>query len=343
MKLTLSEKTMFFNLWFTLIWSVNCKQNIVSNMKKPIFGERVDIKRIAEIRDKLWENPQWIDDFLRDTDYELTETERNLLISWRKGFIKNHFFIVKHQSEYSVFMPVGDSGELFGVCGVSDSFQEMLADYDIPILLETVLLPFNNKIIYDGILSPYANASFAKGAKDDIRMTYNKIRDNIGIIEQIGKPPKSNSSASKTKQQNSTAKQVNVPTNMLARYTEVAQIIETFCDEKLSVEYKEICLHALQTLCRKRPSPIAFGVARTWACGIVYAIGQCNFIFDKTQPVNMTAAEIYEWFGLSRSSAGNKAAETTRLLDLSCFNLKFLLKDIRDEMQKSLMLLRGGF
>ena len=43
-------------------------------------------------------------------------------------------------------------------------------------------------------------------------------------------------------------------------------------------------------LCRKRPSPLASGQPRTWACGIVYVLGQINFLTDpSTQPFMTTA------------------------------------------------------
>ena len=35
-------------------------------------------------------------------------------------------------------------------------------------------------------------------------------------------------------------------------------------------------------LCRKRPSPFASGQPRTWACGIIYVLGQLNFLSDKS-------------------------------------------------------------
>jgi len=125
-------------------------------------------------------------------------------------------------------------------------------------------------------------------------------------------------------------KGANVPKAISARYMEIAEIIEGFCDDKMNDEYKEICLRALQKLCRKRPSPLITGKARTWACGIVYAIGSNNSIFDKSQPINMTADEISGWFELSKSTAGNKATEISKLLGLSYFNAEFSLHAIID-------------
>ena len=122
-------------------------------------------------------------------------------------------------------------------------------------------------------------------------------------------------------------KGANVPKAMSVRYMEVAGIIEEFCDDKLNAEYKEICLRALAKLCRKRPSPVATGKARTWACGIVHAIGSVNFIFDKSKPLSMTAAEIADWFNLAKSTASGKSSEINKLLDLSYFNVEFLLQE----------------
>jgi hypothetical protein len=127
-------------------------------------------------------------------------------------------------------------------------------------------------------------------------------------------------------------KGVNVPNAMAARYVEIAGLIEKFCDEKLNDEYKDISLRALQKLSRKRPSPLEKGKARTWACGIVYAVGSNNFIFDKSQPINMTAAEIAEWFGLAKSTAGSKAAEVSDTLKLHYLNPEFLLKSLTDRL-----------
>ena len=117
--------------------------------------------------------------------------------------------------------------------------------------------------------------------------------------------------------------EIKVPKTMLERYTELAQIIEDFCDEMLDAEYKELCLRALQKLCRKRPSPVATGKARSWVCGIVYAIAASNFIFDKSQPLHRTADEIAQWFGLAKSTAGNKSAEVSKLLKLSIWDTEF--------------------
>jgi hypothetical protein len=61
-------------------------------------------------------------------------------------------------------------------------------------------------------------------------------------------------------------------------------------------------------LCRKRPSPLVSGQPRTWACGIVYVLGQINFLtHPSTQPF-MTTADLCARFGVGQSTASAKPA-----------------------------------
>ena len=47
--------------------------------------------------------------------------------------------------------------------------------------METVLLPFKNKIIYDGIISKH-EISFGRGIREMFKSTYNKAKKENQII-----------------------------------------------------------------------------------------------------------------------------------------------------------------
>ena len=126
---------------------------------------------------------------------------------------------------------------------------------------------------------------------------------------------------------------MSVPKNMQAKFDELMAIISPYCEEFLNEEYKELCLHAVEKLCRKRPSPLSSGRARTWAAGIVYAVGQNNWIFDKNQPIHMTAEELVEPFGVAKSTASSKAAEIRKMLKIDHFNSEWVLEsDVESNM-----------
>ncbi len=96
----------------------------------------------------------------------------------------------------------------------------------------------------------------------------------------------------------------------------VIAITDEFCRRHLNEEYAELAERMAQALSRKRPSPLASGQARTWAAGIVYALGRINFLFDKTQTPHLSAAELCKRMGVSQASASAKSKEIIDRMDL---------------------------
>lgn len=122
-----------------------------------------------------------------------------------------------------------------------------------------------------------------------------------------------------------------IPKAMQPKYDEIATLLILYCDEVLSDEYKQLCLHALEKLCRKRPSPLQSGRTRTWAAGIVYAIASNNFIFDRSQPIHYTAEELAAPFGLSKSTMANKGAEIKKMLKIEFYNPEWVLPSMAED------------
>lgn len=118
---------------------------------------------------------------------------------------------------------------------------------------------------------------------------------------------------------------MKIPKEMQKTYEEISSIIIEYSEKYLSEEYKELCLHALEKLCRKRPSPLQSGRSSTWAAGIVYAVGSNNFIFDKSQPIHMTAKELAAPFGVAASTASSKAAAIRKMLKINYFHAEWCL------------------
>lgn len=108
-------------------------------------------------------------------------------------------------------------------------------------------------------------------------------------------------------------------------YNEIAELIKEYSKNYLNEEYEGLCLHALEKLCRKRPSPLKKGRRNTWAAGIIYAVGSNNFIFDKSQPIHMTAKELAEPLGVAASTASAKGSEIKKMLKISLFKPEWCL------------------
>ena len=72
----------------------------------------------------------------------------------------------------------------------------------------------------------------------------------------------------------------SVPKSMQATFEAITTLTDAFCWVHLDENYRALVQRMTAALCRKRPSPLASGQPRTWACGIVYVLGQINFLTD---------------------------------------------------------------
>ncbi len=122
-----------------------------------------------------------------------------------------------------------------------------------------------------------------------------------------------------------------IPKAMQPKYDEIAALLIPYCEEYLNEEYKALCLYALEKLCRKRPSPLQSGRARTWAAGIIYAIASNNFVFDRSQPIHYTAEELAAPLGLSKSTMANKGSEIKKMLKIEYFNAEWVLPSMAED------------
>lgn len=116
-----------------------------------------------------------------------------------------------------------------------------------------------------------------------------------------------------------------VPKTMGPRYAELTEMTNRFCAVRLTDEYAALARQALAALCRKRPSPAIAGKAETWACAVIYALGQVNFLSDRASLPFVPPADIYEYFGIAASTASGKAKQVRTLLDMNMFGHRWLL------------------
>ena len=112
----------------------------------------------------------------------------------------------------------------------------------------------------------------------------------------------------------------SVPESMKILYIKITALTDDYCSKNLNEEYAQLSRLATAALCRKRLSPIQMGSVSTWACGIVYAVGSANFLFDKNTSPYVNAADLSSAFGLSKSTAGNKAKQIRDLLKMNQFD-----------------------
>jgi hypothetical protein len=115
------------------------------------------------------------------------------------------------------------------------------------------------------------------------------------------------------------------PKAMAPRYEALIAVTDRFCQAHLTEEYAELARRAMAALCRKRPSPVATGKPESWACGVLYALGQVNFLFDKASSPYMTAQELCALFGLAPGTGSSKAKAVRAALRMEHFDHRWIL------------------
>ncbi|HET6605884.1 MAG TPA: DUF6398 domain-containing protein [Rhodopila sp.] len=117
---------------------------------------------------------------------------------------------------------------------------------------------------------------------------------------------------------------------MQAIYDDVVGLTDAFCRDHLNDEYCDLARGMTAALSRKRPSPLASGQRRTWACGIIHVLGRLNFLSDKESQPYMTMAEVSAAFGVGESTASAKARAISDLLNTNRMDPTWMLKNIVD-------------
>jgi hypothetical protein len=109
------------------------------------------------------------------------DEELRIIESWQYN-IKGRFLLVTYLKNYAVFFDQ-ESNFPYGVLALTDEFETILGS-QLPLVVETVLLPFKGQIIYDGLLIPYG-ITFGSGARRNINDSYQQAKTEHGIITSL--------------------------------------------------------------------------------------------------------------------------------------------------------------
>jgi hypothetical protein len=183
-QLSPNDRRIFYVTWYKLLDFVNRKKGVVDYKIAPVYPAFHDETQLYKIREKLWENPGLIRDFL-NSGAALSETEAGLLNAWEKRYVKGQFLLMKYEGDYAVLMRTekGEKSKLYGVKGMTTSIAESM-NYELPVMLETVLLPFQDKIVYDSFLIAQ-KISFGKNIRGSFNEEYQQAKDEFGIQTQL--------------------------------------------------------------------------------------------------------------------------------------------------------------
>jgi hypothetical protein len=120
----------------------------------------------------------------------------------------------------------------------------------------------------------------------------------------------------------------SVPAGMKSIFESIVDATGEFCETYLDDEYAQLSIELASALSRKRPSPLLRGNINTWACGIVYALGYVNFLFDESEGPYVSADQLCNAFGVKKSTAYQKSKNIRDMFRMSQFDPRWCLPSL---------------
>ena len=185
MKLTKEDTDLFYKLNWSLLFYVNQKYNVITGLKEPNLRKE-DIQKVFKLHEKLHLNPSLIDSFIIENPFKFNVEELETIKGWKKA-VKSKFLVMKHSEQGAIFFDESKDSRAYAVLGLLDDLEELIPKECLPVMLETTLLPFNGKIIYNGLFIPY-NIHFGRSIRESMEISFREAKSKYGIITSFDEP-----------------------------------------------------------------------------------------------------------------------------------------------------------
>jgi hypothetical protein len=186
MQIPEDDVKLFYTLNPALLLFVNLSLGIQREVVNTKEFLSLSLEKKVEIRNALYDNIHLIDEFTKRNPGDYSSEELDIVSSW-KNFLRDTFYVLRHLKKYSVFLSSKTDAEAYGVLGISSDLKEMFP-YP-PIMVDTVLIPFKNHVIYDGFIAPYS-ITFGGGIRRNFKTAYDEAKARFGIITSLPFEPK---------------------------------------------------------------------------------------------------------------------------------------------------------
>jgi hypothetical protein len=348
MQVSFEEGALFYKLFAALLGYVNRKLAVVAEQFSGP-GEYTSLpgETRGKVRNALYEHRELIDRFVAENPAGLPPEELEIVSSWKHALV-GKFYIFRYLKKHTIFINISDQPyKAYGVLGLADPIEDLVGRRSLPILCNAVLLPFNGRIIYDGLIAPYS-VTFGGGVRRHLNEDYHEAKEAFGIITSLGgqsaqlhEKPKMPKKRPEKAMAMTGSRLASGEAKSIAG--ELIEMTDAFCKEFLNEEYAELCRKLAETLARKRPSPLLQGKPEAWASGIVRTIGWVNFLHDPSQEPHMKLSSIDNAFGVGESTGAARLKTIRTTLRIHQLDPKWTLPSKMDENPRIWLLEVNGF
>lgn len=177
-----AEAELFFKLHRALMFFVNQQLHILPKISTTEEYAHQPPEARLKVHKAFLDEIDLIEKFIDENPADFTDDDLEIVQSWHH-LVSGTFYIFRNLKKYTVFLLWQEQPIAYGVVALTDPFEDLVGPY-LPVMVETTLLPFRDKIVYDSLLGGY-NISFAGGIRRSLKESYDEAKKRLGIITSL--------------------------------------------------------------------------------------------------------------------------------------------------------------
>ncbi|HTG44526.1 MAG TPA: DUF6398 domain-containing protein, partial [Verrucomicrobiae bacterium] len=318
MFLSREESDLFLTLHCALMQYVNRQLNVLDPPEAlyPAFPADQRCLVVKAFLSRL----DLLDSFIAANPAALSQDELEIVSGWRY-LVSGRFIALRQLRKHMILVRGDESPTAYAVLGLSEPMESVIPQ-PLPAMIETVLLPFRGRIIYDGMVAGF-DVRFGPGTRRRFEQDFRVAKARNRLLTALPKAPGSGLGGDPSLKPTPVGKpQPSLPFRQVL--TQVVALTDAFCQAHLNEEYAVLCQKLAEKLAAKRPSPLLQGRPETWACGIIRTIGWVNFLGDRSQSPHLKLPVIDRAFGVAESTGQGKAKAIRQLLKIRRFDYRWI-------------------
>jgi hypothetical protein len=154
MRVSTDAANCFITLYMRLLYYAGQQRDVLPPVMSfsSFLAEPWQVKLAC--REMIYEPWPLIDDFLTAHGDTLSVEEQQIVAAWT-CFIRGTFVVLRHLKHYTIFLHSTSPPHAYGVLGLTTDLEDLLPKPRLPLGVNTVLLPYQGRVVYDGWLSVY--------------------------------------------------------------------------------------------------------------------------------------------------------------------------------------------
>ena len=184
MQLTEPEVKEYYRLHNGLLLYVNGRKGLYPKIGDEAAIVKAGAKPQLALSYAAYDEPGLIEGYIQENPDGLSHEYLEVIEGWTRS-VRGRFVVYRYTEENSIFIHAEGSTPLkaYGVMSLNTPLP-LIIGTDLPIIVETVLLPFRSRVIYHGLIAPYP-LMLGGGLREAVEKWYEEAILEFGLITEI--------------------------------------------------------------------------------------------------------------------------------------------------------------